>query len=112
MGKCANAFPPTVARSTPTRNAKRSVQPNHRRHRRSLPAPVPSGRVAALVARVHRTPMVVHWGRNPWLRVRGVRLPQSRMPPPLSLVLHPFHDGFDPSSFELSTFEFLDFDAY
>ena len=71
-----------------------------------------SGRVAALLARVHRTPMVVHWGRNPWLRVRGVRLPQSRMPSPLSLVLHPFHDGFDASSFELSTFEFLDFDAY
>ena len=80
--------------------------------RRPLEAPVPSGRVAALVARTHRTPMVVHWGRNPWMRVRGVRLPQERMPSPLSLVLHPFSDDFDPSSFELSTLEFLDFDAY
>jgi len=80
--------------------------------RPGLAAPVPSGRVAAVVARHHRTPFVVHWGRSPWLRVRGVRLPASRMPSPLSLVLHPFHDGFDAESFELSAMEFLDFDAY
>lgn len=80
--------------------------------RPGLGGPVPSGRVAALVARHHRTPFVVHWGRNPWMRVRGVRLPQSRMPSPLSLVLHSFHDGFVPASFELSAMEFLDFDAY
>jgi GNAT superfamily N-acetyltransferase len=80
--------------------------------RPGLTAPIPSGRVAAALARHHRTPFVVHWGRNPWLRVRGVRLPQSRMPSPLSLVLHSFHDGFVPATFELSAMEFLDFDAY
>jgi len=73
---------------------------------------VPVGRVAAAVARCHRTPFVVHWGRNPWLRIRGIPLPQARMPSPLSLVLHSFHEGFVPASFELAAMEFLDFDAY
>lgn len=80
--------------------------------RPGLRAAVPVGRVAAALARCHRTPFVVHWGRNPWMRVRGVRLPQSRMPSPLSLVLHSFHEGFAPASFELAGMEFLDFDAY
>ena len=70
------------------------------------------GSVAASVARVHRSPLVIHWGRTPWVRYRGIPLPQSRMPSPLSLVLHRHHDGFDEHRFELSAFEFLDFDAY
>lgn len=71
-----------------------------------------AGEVAASLARAHRTPFVVHWGRTPWIRYRGVPLPQSRMPSPLSLVLRSHHPGFDEGSFELSAFEFLDFDAY
>ncbi len=55
--------------------------------RRPLPVPVPSGRVAALVARVHRTPMVVHWGRNPWLRVRG--RPPPAVPDAVAAVARP-----------------------
>ena len=70
------------------------------------------GSVAASVARTHRTPLVIHWGRTPWVRYRGIPLPQSRMPSPLALVLHRHHDGFDESGFELGAFEFLDFDAY
>lgn len=73
---------------------------------------VSGGAVALSVARTHRTPLVIHWGRTPWVRYRGVPLPQSLMPSPLSLVLHRHHDGFDEDSFELSAFEFLDFDAY
>jgi hypothetical protein len=73
---------------------------------------VAGGTVAASVARTHRTPFVIHWGRTPWIRYRGLPLPQSRMPSPLSLVLHRHHDGFDEEAFELSAFEFLDFDAY
>jgi GNAT superfamily N-acetyltransferase len=80
--------------------------------RPGLDRPVPIGHVAAALARCHHTPFVVHWGRNPWLRIRGVRLPQSRMPSPLSLVLHSFQEGFVPASFELAGMEFLDFDAY
>jgi GNAT superfamily N-acetyltransferase len=80
--------------------------------RKVLEAPLPVEPLASALGAFHRTPLVVHWGRNPWLRVRGVRLPQARMPSPLSLVLHSFHDGFVPASFGLSAFEFLDFDAY
>ena len=70
------------------------------------------GQVAATVARTHRTPFVIHWGRAPMVRFRGIPLPQSRMPSPLSLVLHRHHEGFEENGFELSAFEFLDFDAY
>ncbi len=80
--------------------------------RRPITRPVSGRRVAATVARTHRTPFVIHWGRTPWVRYRGLPLPQSRMPSPLSLVLHRHHDGFVEQHFELSAFEFLDFDAY
>lgn len=80
--------------------------------RRSRETTLSGGRVAAAVARTHRTPFVIHWGRAPFVRFRGVPLPQSRMPSPLSLVLHRHHDGFEENGFELSAFEFLDFDAY
>jgi hypothetical protein len=39
-------------------------------------------------------------------------LPRRFMPSPLEIVLFGFHDGFDASAFELSCFEFLDFDAF
>lgn len=74
--------------------------------------PLGNGEVAALMRSAHRTPLAIHWGRSPWFRPRGVRLPESRMPSPLSLVLHSLDDGFDQDSFELSALEFLDFDAY
>jgi hypothetical protein len=60
----------------------------------------------------HRTPLVVHWGLNPILRVRGIRLPQDKMPSPLAIVLHRLRPTFDEEGFELGSFEFLDFDAY
>ena len=81
----------------------------------ALPGVEPSpagGSVAASIARTHRTPLVIHWGRTPWVRYRGIPLPQSRMPSPLSLVLHRHHEDFDEDTFELGAFEFLDFDAY
>ena len=70
------------------------------------------GRIGAVVGRHHRAPFVIHWGRNPALRVRGIPLPQSRMPSPLALVLHAFTPEFERDAFELGEFEFLDFDAY
>jgi hypothetical protein len=58
------------------------------------------------------TPLVVYWGRNPLLRVRGIRLPQEKMPSPLVLMLRGLQPSFDDKGFELGSFEFLDFDAY
>ena len=79
---------------------------------RRTTAPIPVGRVAAVVGRHHKAPFVIHWGRSPALRMRGLPLPQKLMPSPLSLVLHPFVDDFDRDAFELGEFGFLDFDAY
>jgi hypothetical protein len=75
-------------------------------------APLHGGRVAAVVGRHHKAPFVIHWGRSPALRIRGIPLPQKLMPSPLSLVLHPFVPDFDRDAFELGEFGFLDFDAY
>jgi hypothetical protein len=74
--------------------------------------PIPVGRVAAVVGRHHKAPLVIHWGRSPALRMRGIPLPQKMMPSPLALVLHPFTTDFDRDQFELGEFGFLDFDAY
>lgn len=79
---------------------------------RRTASPVPAGRVAAVVGRHHKAPFVIHWGRSPALRMRGVPLPQKLMPSPLSLVLHPFVADFNRETFELGEFGFLDFDAY
>ena len=80
--------------------------------RRPFSEPMGLGRVARSLMLYHRTPFVVHWGRNPFLAVRGVRLPQDKMPSPLALVLHGLQPSFDETAFVLGSFEFLDFDAY
>lgn len=74
--------------------------------------PIPVGRIAAVVGRHHKAPMVIHWGRSSALHMRGIPLPQKMMPSPLSLVLHSFATDFDRDQFELGEFGFLDFDAY
>jgi GNAT superfamily N-acetyltransferase len=80
--------------------------------RTPLERPVPIGTVARALAGHHRTPLVVHWGRNPHLAVSGVGLPQERMPSPLALVLFALGDRLATDTFELAALEFLDFDAY
>jgi GNAT superfamily N-acetyltransferase len=79
--------------------------------RRSGP-PVDGGALVRHLQRTHRTPFVVHWGRAPHVRLRGVTLPPRYLPSPLALVLHAFTDRFDREAFSLDAFEFLDFDAY
>jgi GNAT superfamily N-acetyltransferase len=74
--------------------------------------PVDGGALVRHLQRVHLTPFVIHWGRAPQLRLRGVTLPRRFLPSPLALVLHAFTDHFDRESFSLEAFEFLDFDAY
>ena len=74
--------------------------------------PIPVGQAAAVVGRHHRAPLVIHWGKTPALRMRGIPLPQRFMPSPLSLVLHAFASDFSASEFTLGEFGFLDFDAY
>lgn len=80
--------------------------------RRPVAAPVGLGGIARSLMAHHRTPLVVHWGKNPMLHIRGIRLPQEKMPSPLTIVLHGLRPSFDEAGFELGSFEFLDFDAY
>jgi GNAT superfamily N-acetyltransferase len=78
--------------------------------------PLDCGRVAGAIAAYHHTPLVVHWGINPNVAYKGPVVPRRLQPRPLDLVLHPFTvEGtrhFDPGTFAMAGFEFLDFDAY
>ena len=78
--------------------------------------PVSPRAIAAVLARHHRTPLILHWGATPLLRPGGFALPRRLMPSPLGLVLHAFEDDGVPRLIEddltLTAFEFLDFDAY
>jgi hypothetical protein len=73
---------------------------------------VDGGALVRHLQRTHRTPFVIHWGRAPHVRLRGITLPRRFLPSPLALVLHAFTGDFDRESFALEAFEFLDFDAY
>ena len=77
---------------------------------------VPLRGLAATLARHHRTPLVLYWGVNPLVQSGGVSLPRRLMPSPLNLVLHAFDDDdvprMDVDSVDVTSFEFLDFDAY
>jgi hypothetical protein len=73
---------------------------------------IDGGALVRHLVRVHRTPFVVHFGRVPTVRLRGVTLPRRYLPSPLALVLHGFSPRVDVGSFSLEAFEFLDFDAY
>jgi hypothetical protein len=59
---------------------------------------------------------VVHWGVNTSVDFRGPTVPRRFLPRPLDLVLHIFGDGsglpVDGEEFNITGFEFLDFDAY
>jgi GNAT superfamily N-acetyltransferase len=74
--------------------------------------PVAGGPLVRSLLRTHRTPFAIHFGRNPDVALTGVPIPRRLLPSPLALVLQPFTDRFDPATFRLDTFEFLDFDAY
>jgi len=77
---------------------------------------VPARALAAVLARHHKTPLVLHWGANPLLRSGGLPVPRRMMPSPLGIVLHAFDDDglprVDEGALDITCFEFLDFDAY
>jgi len=84
--------------------------------RRPAAGPLPSGPLAAALAAHHRTPFVLHWGANPGVHFTGPRISRRLQPSPLELVLHRFTDDegspIGDAGILLTSFEFLDFDAY
>jgi hypothetical protein len=84
--------------------------------RRQLEGLLPSGPLAAALARHHRTPFVIHWGANPGIRFSGIRVPRRLQPSPLGIVLHRLSPAggsrIGDDGISLTSFEFLDFDAY
>ena len=84
--------------------------------RRPLEGLLPSGPLAAALARHHRTPFVIHWGANPGIRFSGIRVPRRLQPSPLGIVLHRLSPAggsrIGDDGISLTSFEFLDFDAY
>lgn len=73
---------------------------------------VRGSRIAARLARFHRTPLVVYWGRNSRVALRGLRLPKRFQPSPLEVVLHLFDQQKADLELPLDDFELLDLDAY
>ena len=71
--------------------------------------PAPIAPFVSSVARYHKTPFVVYWGKNPHFKMSGLKIPRKFQPSPLDLVVHFFKVE---SNFELNEFELLDFDAF
>jgi hypothetical protein len=59
---------------------------------------------------------VIHWGANPGIRFSGIRVPRRLQPSPLGIVLHRLSPAggsrIGDDGISLTSFEFLDFDAY
>ncbi len=74
--------------------------------------PVDLDRMLASICWHHRVPAVVYAGFNPEVRVSGFKLSQERLPAPLNLAVQSVAKDIPDADFVMSTFEFIDFDAY
>lgn len=74
--------------------------------------PLSSRSIIAAACRYHRTPVAVHGGWNEHVRVAGAEPPKRLRPAPLFLLLKSLRDDYDQSAIRLSTYEFLDMDAF
>lgn len=80
--------------------------------RRAGTRPIANGAIAA-ACRFHRAPVAVYAGVSAACRVVGMPLPERLKPAPLNFIVRGVRPGsFDVTSFQLDTYEFLDFDAY
>ncbi len=74
--------------------------------------PLPARQVIAAACRYHRTPIALYAGYNEHVRVRGIRPPHRLKPAPLYILVRALRDGVDQDAVVLSTYEFLDIDAF
>jgi hypothetical protein len=80
--------------------------------RGGIGGPLSARRVIAAACRHHRTPIALYAGYNEHVPVRGVRPPRRLQPAPLYLLVRALRDGVDQDAVVLSTYEFLDIDAF
>jgi hypothetical protein len=74
--------------------------------------PLSSRRVVAAACRHHRTPVALYAGWNEHVTFRGVRPPKRIQPAPLFILVRSLCDDVDQDAITLSTYEFLDVDAF
>ncbi|MCB1005827.1 MAG: hypothetical protein KDB35_16710 [Acidimicrobiales bacterium] len=68
--------------------------------------------VFGAAARHHKVVATVYAGTNNRVETKGVTLPRRYLPSPLNILFASGEDDYDPTTFRLSSIEFLDFDAF
>lgn len=68
--------------------------------------------VIAAACRHHRTAVTIYAGYNEHVKVRGVEPPRRLRPSPLFILVWALRDDVDQNAIALSTYEFLDIDAF
>jgi len=74
--------------------------------------PLSSREIIASACRHHRTPVAVYGGINEVVTVRGFEPPKRIRPSPLFWLVQTLQDGDDQDAVRMSTYEFLDVDAF
>jgi hypothetical protein len=74
--------------------------------------PLSSRQIVAAACRHHRTPVALHAGYNEHVSFPGVRPPRRIQPAPLFILVWALRDEVDQDAITLSTYEFLDVDAF
>jgi hypothetical protein len=74
--------------------------------------PLSAAAIVASACRHHRAPVAVHGGVNEHVTVRGFEPPKRIRPSPLFWLVQTLQDGDDQEQVRLSTYEFLDVDAF
>jgi hypothetical protein len=74
--------------------------------------PLSAARIVTAACRHHRAPAAIHGGTNEHVVVRGFEPPKRVRPSPLFWLVQTLQDADDQDAVRISTYEFLDVDAF
>ena len=74
--------------------------------------PISARRIVAAACRRHRAPVAIYGGLNEHVVVRGFEPPKRLRPSPLFWLVQTLQEGDDQDALRISTYEFLDVDAF
>jgi hypothetical protein len=74
--------------------------------------PLSGARIVAAACRRHRAPVAIYGGTNEHVVVRGFEPPKRLRPSPLFWLVQTLQDDDDQDALRISTYEFLDVDAF